>query len=157
MASKTAILIGGILLLLAATGRGAETDPVRRSLVVEAVERASPAVVNVSTEEVVEQRGSPFPFPQDPFFDEFFRDFRDPRPRRFTRESLGSGVIVAADGTILTNLHVILRASRIHVTLATSASSTPRSSAPTPTRISRSCASRPAAPCPTSPSARPGT
>jgi serine protease Do len=118
MASKTAILIGGILLLLAATGRGAETDPVRRSLVVEAVERASPAVVNVSTEEVVEQRGSPFPFPQDPLFDEFFRDFRDPRPRRFTRESLGSGVIVAADGTILTNLHVILRASRIHVTLA---------------------------------------
>ena len=118
MASKTAILIGGILLLLAATGRGAETDPVRRSLVVEAVERASPAVVNVSTEEVVEQRGSPFPFPQDPLFDEFFRDFRDPRPRRYTRESLGSGVIVAADGTILTNLHVILRASRIHVTLA---------------------------------------
>src|SRR5439155_324427 len=32
--------------------------------------------------------------------------------------SLGSGVIVAPDGTILTNEHVILRASRIHVTLA---------------------------------------
>ena len=74
MASKTAILICGILLLAAPPGRGAETDPVRRSLVVEAVERASPAVVNVSTEEIVEQRGSPFPFPQDPFFDEFFRD-----------------------------------------------------------------------------------
>jgi serine protease Do len=118
MASKTAILISSILLFAAAGGRAAETDPVRRSLVVEAVERASPAVVNVSTEEVVEQRGSPFPFPQDPLFDEFFRDFRDPRPRRYTRESLGSGVIVAADGTILTNLHVILRASRIHVTLA---------------------------------------
>jgi len=42
----------------------------------------------------------------------------DPRPRRFTTTSLGSGVIVAADGTILTNEHVILRASRIHVTLA---------------------------------------
>ena len=75
-------------------------------------------MVNVSTEEVVEQRGSPFPFPQDPFFDEFFRDFSDPRPRRFTRTSLGSGVIVAADGTIVTNVHVVLRASRIHVTLA---------------------------------------
>ena len=118
MAAKTAILIGGILMLAASSGGGAETDPVRRSLVVEAVERASPAVVNISTEEVVEQRGSPFPFPQDPFFDEFFRDFRDPRPRRYTRESLGSGVIVADDGTILTNLHVILRGSRIHVTLA---------------------------------------
>ena len=118
MAAKTAILICGILVLAASSGSTAETDPVRRSLVVEAAERASPAVVNISTEEVVEQRGSPFPFPQDPFFDEFFRDFRDPRPRRYTRESLGSGVIVADDGTILTNLHVILRGSRIHVTLA---------------------------------------
>jgi Do/DeqQ family serine protease len=117
--TKTALLIAGVLLLAEPPGQAAETDPVRRSLVVEAVERAGPAVVNVSTEEVVEQqRGSPFPFPSDPFFDEFFRDFRDPRPQRFTRTSLGSGVIVAADGTILTNLHVILRASRIHVTLA---------------------------------------
>ena len=117
--AKPALLIAGLLLLAAGGGRAAETDPVRRSLVVQAVERAGPAVVNVSTEEVVEQQGgSPFPFPTDPFFDEFFRDFRDPRPRRFTRTSLGSGVIVAANGTILTNLHVILRATRIHVTLA---------------------------------------
>jgi Do/DeqQ family serine protease len=118
MAKATALLT---LVLLAAAGRvsarGAETDPVRRSLVVQAVEKASPAVVNISTEEVVERR-SPFPSPQDPFFDEFFRDFFDPRPRRFTRNSLGSGVLVAADGTIVTNVHVILRASRIHVTLA---------------------------------------
>jgi serine protease Do len=118
MAKTTAVLT---LVLLAAAGsasaRGAETDPVRRSLVVQAVEKATPAVVNISTEEVVERR-SPFPSPQDPFFDEFFRDFLDPRPRRFTRNSLGSGVLVAADGTIVTNVHVILRASRIHVTLA---------------------------------------
>ena len=116
--TKTALILG-LVLLVPRPGRAAETDPVRRSLVVQAVERAGPSVVNVSTEEVVEQQGgSPFPFPTDPFFDEFFRDFRDPRPRRFTRTSLGSGVIVAADGTILTNLHVILRATRIHVTLA---------------------------------------
>ena len=118
-AAKTALLILGILLVAAGPARTAETDPARRSLVVQAVERASPAVVNVSTEEVVERQGSsPFPFRADPFFDEFFRDFQDPRPRRFTRTSLGSGVIVAADGTILTNLHVILRSSTIHVTLA---------------------------------------
>src|SRR5438093_12939482 len=101
-----------------AAARGAETDPARRNMVVEAVEKASPAVVNISTEEVVEQRGSPFPYPADPFFDEFFRDFSDPHPRHFTRTSLGSGVVVASDGTILTNEHVVLRASRIHVTLA---------------------------------------
>jgi serine protease Do len=100
----------------AAAARGAESDPARRSLVVEAVERARPAVVNVSTEQIVEQRA--FPFPEDPFFEEFFRDFSDPRPRRFKTTSLGSGVIVADDGTIVTNVHVIERASRIHVTLA---------------------------------------
>ena len=59
-----------------------ETDPVRRSLVVEAAQKAGPAVVNISTEQVIERRGSPFPSPQDPFFDQYFRDFFDPRPRR---------------------------------------------------------------------------
>ena len=110
-----------LLLALApplAAARGAETDPLRRSAVVDAVAKASPAVVNISTEQVVERRGSPFPFPQDPFFEEFFRDFVEPQPRRFTRTSLGSGVIVAADGTIVTNVHVVLRATKITVTLA---------------------------------------
>ena len=114
-------LVPVVFLLLPAahaTARGAESDPVRRSLVVQAVERAGPAVVNVSTEQVVERRASPFPFPQDPFFDEFFRDFADPRPRQFRTTSLGSGVVVAADGTIMTNVHVVERASRIHVTFA---------------------------------------
>jgi len=120
--SRAAVL----LLCLVVSGLGAarraeasapETDPNRRSLVVRAVERASPAVVNISTAQVIERRGAPFPFPSDPFFEEFFRDFFDPRPRRETRTSLGSGVIVRPDGTILTNEHVILRGSRIHVTL----------------------------------------
>jgi serine protease Do len=119
MATTAALLILALLVPAApAAARGAETDPARRNMVVEAVEKASPAVVNISTEEVVEQRGSPFPYPADPFFDEFFRDFSDPHPRRFTRTSLGSGVVVASDGTILTNEHVVLRGSRIHVTLA---------------------------------------
>src|SRR5437870_12159946 len=93
MASTAALLIA-VLAPAVAAARGAESDPARRSLVVEAVEKASPAVVNVSTEQIVEQRRSPFPFPQDPFFEEFFRDFVDPRPRRFKTTSLGSGVLV---------------------------------------------------------------
>src|SRR5881409_3037402 len=117
MAKAAALLIAALALPAVAAARGAESDPERRSLVVQAVEKASPAVVNVSTEQVVERRASPFPFPQDPFFEEFFRDFVDPRPRRFKTTSLGSGVIVAADGTIVTNVHVIQRASRIQVTL----------------------------------------
>jgi serine protease Do len=99
-------------------GAAPETDPIRRSAVVMAVERASPAVVNISSDQVIERRGSPFPFRGDPFFEEFFRDFMDPRPRREKRTSLGSGVLVRGDGTILTNEHVILRGGTIHVTLA---------------------------------------
>ncbi|HJW70433.1 MAG TPA: trypsin-like peptidase domain-containing protein, partial [Candidatus Binatia bacterium] len=113
--AKTCTTIVILLLLVGGARAGApETEPMRRSRVVEAVERARPAVVNISTEQVVIQR----PSPVDPFFDEFFRDFFDSRPRRSTRRSLGSGVIVRGDGTILTNEHVILRGGRIHVTLA---------------------------------------
>src|SRR6184192_8610 len=117
MAKAAALLIAALALPAVAAARGAESDPERRSLVVQAVEKASPAVVNVSTEQIVERHASPFPFPQDPFFEEFFRDFVDPRPRRFKTTSLGSGVIVAGAGTIVTNVHVIERASRVRVTL----------------------------------------
>jgi serine protease Do len=104
-----------VALLLWATAARAEVDPLRRTQVVEAVERASPAVVNISTSQVVER--TPFPHPSDPFFDEFFRDFFEGRPRRSEQTSLGSGAIVDAKGTILTNSHVIQRGSRIRVTL----------------------------------------
>jgi serine protease Do len=111
--ARTALLT---VVLAGAVAHAGDTDP-RRSLVVQAVERASPAVVNISTEQVVEGR-SPFPAQRDPFFDDFFHDFFDSRPRRYKATSLGSGVIVGADGTILTNEHVVLRASRIRVTLS---------------------------------------
>jgi len=90
----------------------------RRSPVVEAVERVAPAVVNISTSQVVERDVAPFPFSSDPTFDQFFRDFFEPRRERMTRTSLGSGVIIRDDGTILTNQHVVLRSARITVTLA---------------------------------------
>src|SRR2546422_2048569 len=65
MAKTAALLIAALALPAVAAARGAESDPARRSLVVEAVEKASPAVVNVSTEQIVEQRRSPLPFPQE--------------------------------------------------------------------------------------------
>ena len=82
----------------------------------EATERLSPAVVNISAEQTVVQQ-SPFRGQSDPLFDQFFRDFFDSRPRRSTRTSLGSGFIVDTDGTILTNSHVILRGAKVRVTL----------------------------------------
>lgn len=94
-----------------------DDDSLRRTPIVRAVEQTSPAVVNISTEKIVQSRGS-FGF-HDPFFDQFFRDFLDPFPRRqYTQNSLGSGVLIDERGYVLTNYHVILRASRIKVILS---------------------------------------
>src|SRR5947208_16911282 len=118
MANTAALLIAALALPAVAAARGAESDPARRSLVVEAVEKASPAVVNVSTEQIVEQRRSPFPFPQDPFFEGFFRDFVYPRPRPFKTTTDDSGALVAAHATITTNAHASQPPRPIHLTLA---------------------------------------
>jgi len=90
-------------------------DPfLRRTPTVEAVERVGPAVVNITTEQSVQQ--GPFrPF-GDPFFDRFFRDFFEPRLPR-TVQNLGSGVVIDPEGHILTNAHVVARATRIRVSL----------------------------------------
>jgi len=91
----------------------------RRTAVVEVVERLSPAVVNISTDIYESRPANPFfGMQRDPFFDEFFNRFFGPQgERRQKRKSLGSGVLVDRKGHILTNHHVILRASEIHVTL----------------------------------------
>lgn len=91
----------------------------RRTPVVAAVEKALPGVVNIGTEKLVKVR---YADPQRRFrgdlFDEFFRDFFGAaRPGYQVRHSLGSGVIIDERGYILTNYHVIERASRIRVTL----------------------------------------
>jgi serine protease Do len=85
-------------------------------VVVRVAEAASPAVVNISTEVVPDRRANPFhQFRGGLLFDEFFSDFFESPSR--ARSSLGSGVIIKSDGTILTNEHVILRAAKIKVTL----------------------------------------
>ncbi len=91
----------------------------RRTPVVEVVERCKSAVVNISTEIYERRPANPFMTrPRDPFFDDFFKHFFFPQWETTTpRKSLGSGVAIDHNGHILTNHHVILEASRIHVTL----------------------------------------
>jgi serine protease Do len=118
MGSRSWILASGVVLCLFLIPRPGEPSDLRRSAVVKAVDRASPAVVNVNTEQRASRRSSPFQgFPGDSFFDEFFRDFMSPVPRGQSRASLGSGVIIDSRGFILTNEHVIQGASAIRVTL----------------------------------------
>ena len=83
----------------------------RRTHVVEAVERVGPAVVNISAEELVVVR-------PDPFFNDFFGRFSQPRQRQYKRTSLGSGVIVRPEGYVVTNSHVVARGDRITIVLA---------------------------------------
>ncbi|MGR3546170.1 MAG: serine protease, partial [Roseovarius sp.] len=77
------------------------------------VQEAAPAVVNIYASRVVEARRSPFR--GDPFFERFFNDFGASRPR--VQNSLGSGVILSADGIVVSNYHVVGEATDIRVVL----------------------------------------
>ena len=80
------------------------------------VKKAAPAVVNVYASRVVRQRGFSL-FEQDPFFRRFLGPgFGVPRER--VQSSLGSGVIVSAEGIVVTNNHVIEGATDIKIALA---------------------------------------
>lgn len=76
----------------------------------DAVQRAAPAVVNIYTARLVTERLAPS-------LGELFGEYM-PRYRQRIERSLGSGVIVDAEGHIVTNHHVIANADSIRVQLA---------------------------------------
>ncbi|SNT05349.1 trypsin-like peptidase domain-containing protein [Tropicimonas sediminicola] len=78
------------------------------------VKRSAPAVVNIYASWVSERRASPFA--NDPFFSQFFEGFGQSVPR--VQNSLGSGVIVASEGIVVSNYHVVQEATDIRVVLA---------------------------------------
>ncbi|GDY21013.1 protease [Verrucomicrobiota bacterium] len=100
------------IVVSAATTKPAPEPDLRRDAVVAAIEQVLPAVVNIGTETIVETRDA---------FDDLLREFWGPYYRRRPPDrqySLGSGVIIDEDGYVLTNLHVVRRASRVWVKLA---------------------------------------
>jgi Do/DeqQ family serine protease len=94
-------------LLLASSAQADQAR--RRDAVVEVVQKVSPAVVYIGTEQEVDTRFRG----RRSFLEDFFGM---PEQRRRV-QGLGSGVIIDATGIIVTNEHVIRGASAIHVVL----------------------------------------
>lgn len=80
-----------------------------------AVARAAPAVVSVNA--VTRRPAAANPLTEDPLFRRFFGN-PSTRGRIRAETSLGSGVIIARDGVLLTNYHVIRGSDAVRVILA---------------------------------------
>jgi len=91
----------------------------------EVAKAVSPAVVNISTEKVIQNEGGqPFrhfqsPYGKDDPFHDFFERFFGDRPQQeFKQRSLGSGFIIDEEGYIVTNNHVVENADKIKIKLS---------------------------------------
>jgi Do/DeqQ family serine protease len=88
-------------------------DGVRTSYA-DVVEKTSPAVVRITAEHKTKApTQQQFPFGDDPLFRQFQIPQQNQGPQ--IERGLGSGVLVSADGTILTNNHVIEGADKITI------------------------------------------
>jgi serine protease Do len=112
----------GLILGVSLMAAGSAVAERRPDTFADLVDRQKPTVVNIQVTTVQRpSRRSPFrgPFGRegDPFEDFFRRFFGDRPPRQFRGRAIGSGFIISKDGYIVTNNHVVEKASEIKVTL----------------------------------------
>jgi serine protease Do len=84
------------------------------------VKKVAPSVVNIYSTTIVRERPFFNPFLSDPFWRQFFgaQPTEPDQPRIHKEQGLGSGVIVSAEGYILTANHVVEGADSVKVGLA---------------------------------------
>ena len=107
----------GLALTLASAAPGDARAQLLRgddTTISDVTEKALPSVVNISTTTSQSARGPSF---FDPFFNDENSPFRG-RPGKRYGQSLGSGVIISADGYVITNSHVVEDAKDIRVSLS---------------------------------------
>lgn len=120
--------IGGLALLLLASitackARGGSNpalnfapvpDVAPQNSYADVVSKAAPAVITIRADRRV-RNPQQFPFFDDPFFRGLFGNRGQQQPQEQLQQALGSGVIVSADGYILTNHHVVDGAENIKI------------------------------------------
>ena len=118
MIRMTPLMTAPLLALLLATAAPAQIVPDNPAQITlsfaPVVKETAPAVVNIYATVVVDRRENPFA--GDPFFEQFFQQYGRSTPRM--ENSLGSGVIVASDGLVVSNYHVVGEATDIRVELS---------------------------------------
>jgi serine protease Do len=99
----------------------AVTTPITRAIAggrdsyADIVDTVAPAVVTIHAQGRARTSPTQFRAPDDEFFRQFFGDRAPQMQRRPRQQSLGSGVVVTADGYILTNNHVVEGADDVSV------------------------------------------
>lgn len=118
-----ALLVAGLFVLVEGRAEANErTVPISQAQVqlsfAPVVRSVAPAVVNVYSKRTVQAQPSS-PLFNDPFFKQFFGDrFSFGMPQERVQQSLGSGVIVGAEGIIVTNNHVVAEGDTFTVALS---------------------------------------